>query len=152
MKTAGKNGQESRKPIGVTKEQPDQPVQTPISTRQAEEETLPGKESLPSSLVPEKSEQAPVMKTVKEKIKHKSGKKGLMPRGDEDDRGFFAVLILILLCIFIPPLAVLIVDGLKAPFWIDLILWLIAIGAYFYNPVTALIGLIAIIYAFVRVF
>lgn len=71
---------------------------------------------------------------------------------DEHDWGFLAVVIMILLCIFLPPLAVLIVDGLKGPFWLDLLLFALGVGAYLYNPIAGLLLLLAIIYAFVRVF
>ena len=41
------------------------------------------------------------------------------------DRSGVMTVILVLLAIFIPPLAVLLVDGLKLPFWLDLLLTLL---------------------------
>jgi uncharacterized membrane protein YqaE (UPF0057 family) len=43
------------------------------------------------------------------------------------DRSGVMTVILVLLAIFIPPLAVLLVDGLKLPFWLDLLLTLLFI-------------------------
>lgn len=66
------------------------------------------------------------------------------------------MIIMILLCIFLPPIAILIHEGVGTPFWLDLILWLIG-GVWFfgvYGNVGFLwiLGLIAIIYAFMRCF
>jgi uncharacterized membrane protein YqaE (UPF0057 family) len=45
----------------------------------------------------------------------------------KESRSGVMTIILVLLAIFIPPLAVLLVDGLKGPFWLDLLLTLLFI-------------------------
>jgi uncharacterized membrane protein YqaE (UPF0057 family) len=50
-------------------------------------------------------------------------------------------IVLIILAIFIPPLAVFLVDGISTPFWINLILTLLVVTIIF-----------AIIHAFIRIF
>jgi len=62
---------------------------------------------------------------------------------------------LVIIALIIPPLAVLIYDGIDRPFWIDLILWLIGIGvgsAIFGFGVAYILGLIAAIYALLIIF
>jgi len=59
--------------------------------------------------------------------------------------------LLAVLCIFIPPLAVFLSEGIGQPFWIDLILALVGLGAL----ATGFLGLFwlaAIVYAFVVIF
>lgn len=73
--------------------------------------------------------------------------------GDENDYGFLATVIMILLCIFLPPIAILIADGLKGPFWLDLLLCILAGGAYgLWGTTGGLLFLLAIIYAFIICF
>ncbi len=70
------------------------------------------------------------------------------------ESGIF-LLILVIIALIIPPLAVLIYDGIDRPFWIDLILWLIGIGvgsAIFGFGVAYILGLIAAIYALLIIF
>lgn len=70
------------------------------------------------------------------------------------ESGLFLVL-LVVLAIILPPLAVFIYAGVGRPFWIDLVLWLVAIGvgsALFGLGVGFLCGLIAVIYALLIIF
>ncbi len=63
------------------------------------------------------------------------------------------IVILVLLCLFLPPVAVAIVDGITTMFWVDLLLFLIAIGGFWLLPGLAyLCGLAAVILAFLVVF
>lgn len=59
--------------------------------------------------------------------------------------------LLVVLCIFIPPLAIYLHQGVGEAFWIDLILWILGLGV-FGVPFFGLLWLAAIIYAFVVVF
>lgn len=62
------------------------------------------------------------------------------------------LLVLVLLAIFIPPVAVLLVDGLSSRFWIDLILALLGIGAFgLLGALGGIAYLAAIIYALIIV-
>lgn len=60
-------------------------------------------------------------------------------------------IVMILLCIFIPWLAILLVENTTTRFWIALICWLIAFGAFGYGAL-GLFALIAIILAFMACF
>jgi len=65
-------------------------------------------------------------------------------------------IILILLCLFIPPLAILLVEGVGSPFWLDLILYII--GASWFGGFYGALGflwlcwILAIIYAIIICF
>lgn len=62
-----------------------------------------------------------------------------------------AVVLLIIIAIFIPPLAILLFEGLTGRFLLDLIIWLLAIGVYFVYPIGGLLALFAILYAIIVV-
>lgn len=58
-------------------------------------------------------------------------------------------IVLVILCIFIPPLAVFLSDGIGNPFWLDLIFWILGWGVGFsLNPIGFVFWLLAIVYAF----
>ncbi len=61
-------------------------------------------------------------------------------------------LVLIILCLFIPPLAVYLKVGIGKQFWIDLIFYVLALGAFGGYGYLGLAWLIAVIYAFVICF
>ena len=61
------------------------------------------------------------------------------------------IVIAILLCLFIPPLGMLIYRGVDNLFWLDLVLFLIAIGGFFFLPFIGLVGLAAVVIAFLAV-
>ena len=83
--------------------------------------------------------------------------KSLTPQ-DMTRGGSTSLLVLVLLVIIaliLPPLAVILYDGVGRPFWIDLVLWLIGIGVGFalFGPLGAyLCALIALIYALLVIF
>ncbi len=104
-------------------------------------------------VVPEGRVKNRLMKRA-EKVFHKAvAAPQNMGRGSSES-GLMLVL-LVILAIFLAPLAVLIYDGVDRPFWIDLILWLIGIGVgyFLFGPTVAfLCGLIATIYALLIIF
>lgn len=61
------------------------------------------------------------------------------------------LVIYILLCLFLPPVAIAIYSGISGIFWLDLILFLLAISSFFWIPTVGLVGLAAIIIAFLVV-
>jgi uncharacterized membrane protein YqaE (UPF0057 family) len=71
------------------------------------------------------------VKLIKQEIKEKLKK--------TDDRSGLGTLLLVIIAIIIPPVAVLLTDGLKGPFWLDILLTLL-----FYLP--------GLIYALFRIF
>ena len=65
------------------------------------------------------------------------------------------LLLLVLLAIFISPVAVAIYDGIGTRFWLDLIFWLVGVGvgiAIFGGGLAYLFALVAIIYALLIIF
>ncbi len=85
-----------------------------------------------------KESKAPV---VKKKRKKRGGIMGMLE---------VSTLILIIIAIFIPPLAVFLYEGVTNRFWLNLILWLVAIGvgfALFGAGLAFLAGLIAFVHA-----
>lgn len=63
------------------------------------------------------------------------------------------IILLVILCLLIPPVAVAIVDGISKMFWIDLVLFLIAISGFFLFPgLAGLAGLASVILALLVVF
>lgn len=58
-------------------------------------------------------------------------------------------ILLVILCFFIPPLAVGIFEGITGRFWIDLILFLLGwgVGWYFLGGLAWICGIVAIVYA-----
>jgi uncharacterized membrane protein YqaE (UPF0057 family) len=78
------------------------------------------------------------------------------PAHDDTDHAV-ALFLLIILAIILPPLAVLLADGLGVHFLIDLILWLLSFGFIIFIPgggfvYLGIFGLIAIIYALFVIF
>lgn len=61
------------------------------------------------------------------------------------------IILAIILCLFLPPLGLLIYRGVDSIFWIDLILFLVAIGGFFFLPFVGLAGLVAVVLAFLGV-
>jgi len=93
---------------------------------------------------------SPTRKNKKEQLTKKivSVKKQLTKQSPIDSD--VMLIILVILAIFLPPLAVFIFEEVTTRFWIDLILWLVGIGVagiIFGSGLAALGGLIAIIYA-----
>jgi uncharacterized membrane protein YqaE (UPF0057 family) len=63
------------------------------------------------------------------------------------------LIIAILLCLILPPVAIAVFDGISTWFWVDLILFLIAIGGFFlFGGLAGIAGLASIIIAFLVVF
>ena len=86
-----------------------------------------------------------VSETKAVEIKEKSNKNASNGSG-------LGLLVLILLAIFIPPVAVLLVDGIGQPFWIDLILAVLGLGGFgLIGALGGLAYLAAIIYALIIV-
>lgn len=87
----------------------------------------------------------------------KSTKPAPTPAHDGDDEHVVAMFLLIILAIILPPLAVLLVDGLGVHFLVDLIFWLLGFGFVIFIPgggfvYLGIFGLIAIIYALFVIF
>lgn len=83
--------------------------------------------------------------------------KPVEPAAAHDEESAIALFLLIILAIILPPLAVLLVDGVGVHFLIDLIFWLLGYGFVIFIPGGGFIyfgifGLIAIIYALFVVF
>ncbi len=79
------------------------------------------------------------------------------PAHDGDDEHAVALFLLIILAIILPPLAVLLADGLGVHFLVDLIFWLLGYGFVVFIPgggfiYLGIFGLIAIIYALLVIF
>jgi uncharacterized membrane protein YqaE (UPF0057 family) len=79
------------------------------------------------------------------------------PAHDDDADHAVALFLLIILAIILPPLAVLLADGLGVNFLIDLIFWLLSYGFVVFIPgggfvYLGIFGLIAIIYALFVIF
>lgn len=83
------------------------------------------------------TEKAPKLTRKEKKAFRKEIKKAL--KANIHDRTFFMTLLLVILAIILPPLAVLLVDGLRGPFWLDILLTIL-----FYLP--------GLIYALFRIF
>jgi uncharacterized membrane protein YqaE (UPF0057 family) len=86
---------------------------------------------------------------VKQRISHFA--KSLSAKGDGDENAI-ALFLLIILAIFLPPLAVILKDGFGLPFVLDLLFWLLGFGFVIFIASNGVIflgifGLIAIIYA-----
>lgn len=62
------------------------------------------------------------------------------------------LIILIVLAIFLPPVAIAIYSGINSIFWIDLILFIIGLGGFWFFPLIGLAGLAAIVIAFLVIF
>lgn len=82
--------------------------------------------------------------------------KPAQPARDDDDR-VVALFLLIILAIILPPLAVLLADGVGVNFLIDLLLWLLGFGfVIFVSGIgfvyVGIFGLLAIIYALLVIF
>lgn len=83
--------------------------------------------------------------------------KPVEPTPAHDEESAIALVLLIILAILLPPLAVLLVDGLGVHFLIDLIFWLLSFGLVIFVASGGVVylgifGLIAIIYALFVVF
>lgn len=99
---------------------------------------------------------APKTGIVKEKIKKMAAAKVAkkMKRPMDPTDGTAELIIMILLCLIIPPLAILLYEGLSGNFWIDLLLFIIGVSAY--GVLSFFIGwlalLAAVVFAFLVVF
>ena len=100
--------------------------------------------------VEEISNQVPETKLAeiaKKKIRNK-----LFPHRQNHSFGQSGVpgIIMVILCIFIPPFAIYLEDGIRTPFWVDLLIWVIGLGILSATKTgyVGLLVLIAIIYAF----
>lgn len=62
------------------------------------------------------------------------------------------LIIMILLALILPPVAIAIYSGITGIFWLDLILFLLAISSFFWMPLFGLAGLAAVIIAFLVIF
>jgi len=62
------------------------------------------------------------------------------------------LIVYILLCLILPPVAIAIYSGITGIFWLDLILFLLAISSFFWLPTVGLVGLAAVVIAFLVVF
>lgn len=86
-----------------------------------------------------KSERKKEVKTIQTKLSENAGSSGDV-----------MLVLLVILCFILPPLAVFLFEGATTRFWIDLILAIVAIGLgwWFFGPgIAGLCGLIAVIYA-----
>lgn len=86
-----------------------------------------------------KSERKKEVKTIQTKLSENAGSSGDV-----------MLVLLVILCFILPPLAVFLFEGATTRFWIDLILAIVAIGFgwWFFGPgIAGLCGLIAVIYA-----
>lgn len=61
------------------------------------------------------------------------------------------IVLAIILCLFIPPLALGIYRGIDNIFWIDLVLFLIAVGGFWFFSLAGFAGLAAVVLAFLGV-
>ncbi|NOQ76041.1 MAG: YqaE/Pmp3 family membrane protein [Crocinitomix sp.] len=106
-----------------------------------------------SNVVPEGKTKNRLMNRIEKVLNRNKATPQNMTRSSSES-GIMLVL-LVLLAIFLAPLAVLIYDGVDRPFWIDLILWLVGIGVGYFlfgAGVAFLCGLIATIYALLIIF
>ena len=106
-------------------------------------------------VVPEKTRVREKLKKGVEKVFHKIKNPSAQDMTRGSSSSGLVLILLVILAIFLPPLAVVIYDGVGRPFWIDLVLWLIAIGvgyALFGAGIAFLCGLIATIYALLIIF
>ncbi len=62
------------------------------------------------------------------------------------------LILLVILAIILPPLAILIYEGATGIFWIDLILFLLAWGGFWFFRLSGLLGLAAVIIALLVIF
>ncbi|MEW6467587.1 MAG: YqaE/Pmp3 family membrane protein [Bacteroidota bacterium] len=142
---------------GVSESRPEQgPVQESMSAHTARPENTDQRAGLTESLTtspgrpdavdkPEKKTPALVKKIKRKLDRHVPGKG--QPNGEAD----LNTILLVLLCIFLPPIAILLTQGVGTPFWLDLIIWLLGFGAFGF-PYLGILVLVAIIYAFIVCF
>lgn len=130
--------QQQVSPSNVTASEKTVPV-LETTTPALASETSPGTAAVsPKTAV--KDVPADVKPSRNEKKAIRQHVKGLLKEAKKnDERSGVSTLLLVIIAILIPPVAVLIVDGLKGPFWLDILLTLL-----FYVP--------GLIYALYRIF
>lgn len=69
-----------------------------------------------------------------------------------DDSDILMLVLLIILAIILPPVAVAIYRGIDNIFWLDLILFLIGFGGFWFLPIAGIAALAAVIIAFLVIF
>ncbi len=114
----------------------DQPVTSERESSETVFAPLPVQSALQPTVIsqPEKYEQT----LKKDKISKKDLKRSVK-QASQANYTVFMTILLVVLAIILPPVAVLLVDGLRGPFWLSILLTIL-----FYLP--------GIIYAFFRIF
>lgn len=99
----------------------------------------------------EASQQGAVKHSVKSDFK-KAFKQELKAKKAVDTGDPLMLVILILLALFLPPVAIAIYRGIDNIFWLDLILFVVGIGGFWFLPIAGLAALAAVIIAFLVIF
>lgn len=95
----------------------------------------------------------PVLKDVRKTSKDNVIVKSITPNSSSSAAESGAMLVLlIILALFLPPVAIAIYQGITTIFWLDLVLFLIAVGGFWFFTLSGLAGLAAVIIAFLVIF
>ena len=113
-------------------------INQPESNKETASQVLPDENKSP------KHSFSSFKNNLKEKVRPQKAKR--------DGGADLNIILLILLCIFLPPIAILLTQGVGTPFWIDLILFLVGVGALGGIYYLGICYIISVIYAFILCF
>lgn len=117
-----------------------------VNSNTSDDGVLAGKNEASVSYSGEVQNDFPVM--AKDKFQAKKAVKRVRDISQSGQASDVPGILLVILCIIIPPVAILLVDGVGSPFWIDLIFWFLGAGGLAVSGLAGILWLIAVIYAF----